>query len=116
MQKVELCQRSHRALAIPPETKEGHGAEAIGHPSCPNGLPLWFPAALVSGFTDRTVLLLVSFLLIMDNCFGRQQSDAEKWEDWTLVTEGKGISLRVKAEEIFKGIMADSFLKLMKDI
>ena len=52
----------------------------------------------------------------MDNCFGRQQSDAGKGEDWTLVTEGKGRSLRVKAEEIFKGIMADSFLKLMKDI
>lgn len=52
----------------------------------------------------------------MDKCFGRQQSDAGKEEDWTLVTEGKGVSLRVKAKEIFKRIMADSFLKLMKDI
>lgn len=52
----------------------------------------------------------------MDNCFGRQQSDAGKGEDWTLITEGKGISLRVKAEEMFKGIMAGSILKLMKDI
>ena len=51
----------------------------------------------------------------MDNCFGRQQSDAGKGEDWTLVTEGKGISLRVKAEEIFKGIMEIIPPELMND-
>ena len=73
-------------------TSRGEGRSwGRGHrtPPCPSEPPLWFPGALVSGFMDHTVYLLVSFLLIMDTCFGRQQSDAGKKEDWTLVTEGK---------------------------
>lgn len=55
LQKADHCQRSHRALTTPPKMKEGHGTEAVGLPPCPNGPPLWFPGALVSGFMDHTV-------------------------------------------------------------